>query len=69
MEQATRQPLAKSMKALCLEGTSPIVLAQAWKVACLDHDRMLAAQLSHDTVITRSGLALGFIDPMTGRLR
>ena len=69
LDQAVRQPLAKSMRALCREGTSPFVLAEAWKVSCLEHDRRLAAQLSHDTIITRSGLGLGFIDPMTGRIR
>jgi hypothetical protein len=70
LEQATKPPVdSKSMKAMCLEGVSPFVLAHQHRVSMYDPDKRNAAKLSHDTVILRSGLALGLIDPFTGRLR
>lgn len=70
IEQACRPPVdSKSMRTLCREGVSPFVLAHQHRMAALEPDRRVAAKLSHDTVMLRAGLALGFIDPVTGQMK
>lgn len=69
MDQAVRQPLRESLKSLAKRGTSPLVLAHQFLVQMYDGDMRKAWHLKHETVMLRSGLALGFIDPMTGAIR
>ena len=70
LEQACKPPVdSKSVRAVAMEGTSPFVLAHQRRVQLYSPEMQLAAKLSHDTIILRSGLGLGFIDPMTGCVR
>jgi hypothetical protein len=69
IEQAVHRPLEIPLRSLALGSTSAFTIGHQYMVKALDHDRRLAMQLSHDTVMTRSGLGLGIIDPVTGRIR
>lgn len=70
LDQACRPPVdSKSVRAMALEGVSPFVLAHQRQVELYSPDMQMAAKVSHDTIILRSGLGLGFIDPMTGAVR
>lgn len=70
LDQSCKPPVdSKSVRTLCMEGVSPFVLAHQRQVEMYDPDKRMAAKLQHDTVMIRSGLALGFIDQFTGQLK
>jgi hypothetical protein len=69
LDQAVRQPLKESLRSMAMRGVSPFVFAHQRAVELYDPDKRMAFKLSHDTIMFRSGLGLGIIDPHTGHIR